>query len=92
MCSAKEFYSSKGLFYKALLCLEALQKRLLQRDDGSHTPDELRLYAMLDALCYAPCCVARNAREAIFTDSLTSKLVDLLCVDYLAQVTTPWLV
>ena len=44
---------------------------------------------MLDALCYAPCYVTRNARGAIFLGSLTSKLADSLCVDYLAQVTTP---
>ena len=44
------------------------------------------------AQCFAPCCVTHNARGAIFTDSLTSKLADSLCVDYLAQVTTPWLV
>jgi hypothetical protein len=29
----------------------------------------------------------RNAREAIFLGSLTSKLADSLCVDYLAQAT-----
>ena len=40
------------------------------------------------AQCFAPCCVTHNARGAIFTDSLTSKLADSLCVDYLAQVTT----
>ena len=44
--------------------------------------------ASLDAWCFAPCCVTHNARGAIFTDSLTSELADLLCVDYLAQVTT----
>ena len=43
---------------------------------------------MLDAWCFAPCCVIHNARGAIFTDSLTSKLADSLYVDYLAQVTT----
>ena len=43
----------------------------------------------LDALCYAPCCVTRNARGAIFTDSLASKLADSLSVDDLVQVTTP---
>jgi hypothetical protein len=31
----------------------------------------------------------RNAREAIFLGSLTSKLADSLYVDYLAQATTP---
>ena len=36
----------------------------------------------------APCCAAHNARGAIFLGSLTSKLADSLCVDYLAQVTT----
>ena len=46
----------------------------------------------LDARCFAPCCASRNARGAIFTDSLASKLADSLCVDYPAQVTTPWLV
>ena len=34
---------------------------------------------MLDALCYATYCAMRNARGAIFADSL--------CVDYLVQVT-----
>ena len=34
------------------------------------------------------CCVTHNARGAIFTDSLTSKLADSLCVDYPAQVIT----
>ena len=43
---------------------------------------------MLDAWCYAPYCAMRNARGAIFTDSLAIKLVDSLCVDYPAQVTT----
>ena len=57
-----------------------------------YTPYELRLCATLDAWCYAPYCATRNARGAIFTDSLTSELADSLCVDYLAQVTTPWLV
>jgi hypothetical protein len=38
----------------------------------------------------APCCASLNARGAIFLGSLTSKLADSLCVDYLAQVTTPW--
>ena len=32
--------------------------------------------------------LSSTARGAIFADSLTSKLADSLCVDYLAQVTT----
>ena len=46
------------------------------------------LCALLDAWCYAPRYAKRNARGAIFLGSLTSKLADSLCVDYLAQVTT----
>ena len=59
-------------------------------NDGSDTPNSLRLCAMLDAWCYAPYCAMRNARGAIFLGSLTSKLADSLCVDYLAPVTTRW--
>ena len=58
------------------------------QNEGSYTPYSLRLYASLDAWCYAPCCVTHNARGAIFLGSLTSKLADSLCVDYPAQVTT----
>ncbi len=47
-------------------------KQIAKSNDESHTLDELRHYAMLDAWCYAPCCVTHNARGAIFTDSLTS--------------------
>ena len=43
--------------------------------------------AMLDAWCFAPCYVTHNARGAIVLGSLTSKLADSLCVDYLVQVT-----
>ena len=60
----------------------------MHRSDWAYTPYELRLCALLDAWCFAPCCASHNARGAIFTGSLTSKLVDSLCVDYLAQVTT----
>ena len=52
-----------------------------------YTPISLRLCALLDALCFAPCCVTHNAREAIFTGSLASKLADSLSVDYPVQVT-----
>ena len=68
---------------------EALLKRLLQRDDGSHTPCSLRLRALLEAWCFAPCCTSRNARGAIFLGSLASKLAASLYVDYPAQVTPP---
>ena len=71
---------------------KAPSKCLLHRDDGSYTPYSLRLCASLDACCYAPCYAERNARRAIVLGSLTSKLADSLCVDYLSQVTTPWLV
>ena len=69
---------------------EALKRCLLHRDDGSYTPDEPRLCATLDAMFFALCCVTHNARGAIFTDLHASKLADSLCVDYPAQVTTPW--
>ena len=58
----------------------------------AYTPCSLCLCATLDAWCFAPCCAPRNARGAIFLGSLASKLADSLCVDYRAQVTTPWLV
>ena len=54
----------------------------------SYTPYELRLYASLDAWCFAPCCVTHNARGAIFLGLLASELADSLYVDYPAQVTT----
>ena len=54
----------------------------------SYTPDELHIFALLDAWCFAPCCATLNARGAIFLGSLTSKLADSLCVDYLALVIT----
>jgi len=57
----------------------------------SYTPNSLRLGTSLDAVCFALCCVTHNARGAIFLGSLTSKLADSLCVDYLVWVTTPWL-
>ena len=41
---------------------------------------------MLDAVCFALCCVTHNSRGAILTGSLTSKLADSLSVDYPAQV------
>ena len=69
-----------------------LRKTTLRREDGSYTPYSQRLYATLDAVCFALCCVTHNARGAIFLGSLTSKLADSLYVDYPAQVTTPWLV
>ena len=76
--------------YRAFSSFNTFQSLLTHRDDGSHTPDELRLCATLDAWCYAPCYAERNARGAIFLGSLTSKLADSLCVDYPAQVTPPW--
>ena len=47
---------------------------------------------MLDAWCFALYCATPNDRGAIFLGSLASELADSLCVDYLAQETTPWLV
>ena len=67
---------------------ETLKSCLLQRNDGTYTPNSLRLCALLDAWCYAPCCTTCNARGAIFLGSLASELADSLCVDYLEQVTT----
>ena len=72
MCSAQGFCSSKRLFYKAFYHFNASQNSLTHRDDGTYTPDEPRLFASLDAWCYAPCCAAHNARGAIFLGSLTS--------------------
>ena len=36
MCSAEEFYSSKGLFYKAFGLFKGIPNALKRRDDGSH--------------------------------------------------------
>ena len=88
MCSAKGFCKIKARFNKALSHHHGSMMGLTRRDDGSHTPNELRLCALLDAWCFAPCCVTHNARGAIFLDSLTSKLADSFCGDYPAQVTT----
>ena len=74
--------------YRAFSSFNTFQSLLTHRDDETYTPDELRLCATLDAVCFALCCVTHNVRGAIFTDLLTSKLADSLCVDYLAQVTT----
>ena len=47
------------------------------------------IFPMLDAWRFAHCCALHNAHGAIFLGSLASELADSLCVDYLAQVTTP---
>ena len=39
----------------------------------AYTPHSLRLCALLDAWCWAPCCVTHNARGAIVLGSLTSR-------------------
>ena len=58
--------------YRAFSSFNTFQSLLTHRDDETYTPDELRLCATLDAVCFALCCVTHNARGAIFTDSLTS--------------------
>ena len=64
--------------YRAFSSFNTFQSLLTHRDDETYTPDELRLYATLDAWCYAPYCAMRNARGAIFTDSLTSRTCRLV--------------
>ena len=90
-CDYREKLILQG-FQAVAIRPEASPKQLMRINDGSYTPNSLRLCATLDAVCFALCCVTHNARGAIFTDLLTSELLDSLCVDYLAQVTTPWLV
>ena len=100
MCSADKDFAmriyQKGLCGKAfgqkLSTPKLWRKPLKRRDDGTYTPNSRRLFATLDAVCFALCCVTHNARGAIFLGLLASKLADSLFVDYLALVTTPWLV
>ena len=96
MCSANEDFAmqiyQKGLcgkaFWQKLSTPKLWLKQLMRRNDGTYTPNSLRLCASLDAWCFAPYCATRNARGAIFLGSLASQLAASLCVDYPEQVTT----
>ena len=68
---------------QSVYCTEMMGLILLARSS---------ICTLLDAWRFAHCCDLHNAHGAIFLGSLASELADSLCVDYLAQVTAPWLV